>query len=288
MLKVDHLTWHTPRDRKRLLRDVSFAVEAGELVVVLGPNGAGKSTLLRLLAGDLAVQEGEVRWKDRPMKGHDPKELARSRAVLGQHNAVGLAFTVEEVVRMGRYPYYGNVPSRNDDQAVDRALQGAHLDVLRPRVLDTTSGGEQQRTHIARVFTQVDNTAPGPRLLLLDEPLNDLDIRHQHALMDGAKSFAKAGHCVLAVLHDVNMAAQYADRILLMQAGRINASGAPDEVLTAAILSEAYGLTAQVMPHPCHACPLVFFDGSNKSTAPYEPLTDPSLRARDLAPHPSL
>lgn len=266
MLKVDHLTWNTPRERKQLLHDVSFGVKPGELVVVLGPNGAGKSTLLRLLAGDLPVQEGKIRWNDRPMNGHDPKELARSRAVLGQQNAVGLAFTVEEVVRMGRYPYYGKVPSRQDDQAVDRALLAAHLDLLRPRVVDTTSGGEQQRTHIARVFTQVDNDRPGPRLLLLDEPLNDLDIRHQHALMDAAKSFAKAGHCVLAVLHDVNMAAQYADRILLMKAGRINASGAPDEVLTAAILSETYGLSAQVMPHPCHKCPLVFFDGSSKKT----------------------
>ena len=285
MLKVDHLTWHAPRDRKRLLQDVSFGVRPGELVVVLGPNGAGKSTLLRLLAGDLPVQEGKIHWNDRPMNGRDPKELARSRAVLGQHNAVGLAFTVEEVVRMGRYPYYGNTPSRLDHQAVDRAIQMTHIDVLRERILDTTSGGEQQRTHIARTFTQVDNNGTGPRLLLLDEPLNDLDIRHQHALMNAAKNFAKDGHCVLAVLHDVNMAAQYADRILLMKSGEINASGAPEEVLTATILSEAYGLTAQVMPHPCHACPLVFFDGSSKSVAPQSPLTEPSPRARDLAPH---
>lgn len=266
MLSAQHLTWHVQRDRKRLLHDVSFDVAPGELVVVLGPNGAGKSTLLRLLAGDLPLQQGEVRWKEAAMKDHAPKDLARSRAVLGQQNAVGLAFTVEEVVRMGRYPYYGNTPSRSDTEAVDRAMHTAQLDALRERVLDTTSGGEQQRTHIARTFTQVDNNAPGPRLLLLDEPLNDLDIRHQHALMDAAKSFAKEGHCVLAVLHDVNMAAQYADRILLMNAGRITASGVPDDVLTAPILSEAYGLAARVMPHPCHACPLVFFDGSPKQT----------------------
>ena len=111
----------------------------------------------------------------------------------------------------------------------------------------------------------MDNTESGPRLLLLDELLNDLDIRYQHALMDAAKAFAKEGHCVLAVLHDVNMAAQYADRILLMKAGRITASGVPDDVLTAPILTEAYGLSAQVMPHPCHACPLVFFDGTPKA-----------------------
>ncbi len=267
MLTANDLTWHASRDRKRLLHEVSFHVEPGELVLVLGPNGAGKSTLLKLLAGDLPLQHGSVHWNHAPIHGSDPKEMARSRAVLGQHNAIGLAFTVEEVIRMGRYPYYGNAPTRSDAEAVDRAMQMAHLDLLRTRVLDTTSGGEQQRTHIARAFTQVDNTEPGPRLLLLDEPLNDLDIRHQHALMDAAKSFAKSGHCVLAVLHDVNMAAQYADRILLMNTGRITASGAPDEVLTAPILTEAYGLSAQVMPHPCHACPLVFFDGTpNKSS----------------------
>jgi iron complex transport system ATP-binding protein len=265
MLAANKLTWHAPRDRKRLLHDVSFRVEPGELVVVLGPNGAGKSTLLKLLAGDLPLQQGDVHWNHAPIQGRDPKELARSRAVLGQHNALGLAFTVEEVVRMGRYPYYGNTPARSDAEAVDRAVRTAHLEALRARVLDTTSGGEQQRTHIARAFTQVDNAESGPRLLLLDEPLNDLDIRHQHALMDAAKSFARNGHCVLAVLHDVNMAAQYADRILLMNRGHITASGVPDDVLTAPILTEAYGLSAQVMPHPCHACPLVFFDGTPKA-----------------------
>ncbi len=262
MLKVDHLTWYTQRERKRLLHEVSFTVEPGELVVLLGPNGAGKSTLLRLLAGDLPLQQGVIEWNGASLQGQDPRELARSRSVLGQHNAVGLAFTVEEVVRMGRYPYYGNTPGATDLEAVDRAMHTALLDPLRARVLDTTSGGEQQRTHIARAFTQVDNVAPGTRLLLLDEPLNDLDIRHQHALMHAARSFAKEGHCVLAVLHDVNMAAQYADRILLMKASRITASGVPDEVLTGPILTEAYGLNAQVMPHPCHSCPLVFFDGS--------------------------
>lgn len=279
MLAVENISWHVPRDRKRLLHEVSFGVVPGELVVVLGPNGAGKSTLLRLLAGDLPVQRGEVRWNGMPLQGRDPKELAKSRAVLGQHNAVGLAFTVEEVVRMGRYPHYGNTPSRSDHQAMLRAMRTVHIHPLRSRVLDTTSGGEQQRTHIARAFTQVDHAEPGPRLLLLDEPLNDLDIRHQHALMEAAKAFAREGHCVLAVLHDVNMAAQYADRILVMNAGRIVASGAPDDVLTAPILTEAYGLAAQVMPHPCHACPLVVFGGS-----PIQASVTVTARKRDLAP----
>ncbi|MEO7082392.1 MAG: hypothetical protein ABIY71_12735, partial [Flavobacteriales bacterium] len=127
----------------------------------------------------------------------------------------------------------------------------------------------------------------------LDEPLNDLDIRHQHALMHAARSFAKEGHCVLAVLHDVNMAAQYADRILLMKASRITASGVPDEVLTGPILTEAYGLNAQVMPHPCHSCPLVFFDGSCRLAEPDKALdTYPQTRgskranAREHAQHP--
>ncbi|MGB3527313.1 MAG: heme ABC transporter ATP-binding protein [Flavobacteriales bacterium] len=283
MLKVHQLTWHAQRDRKCLLHDVTFAVEPGELVVLLGPNGAGKSTLLRLLAGDLPLQQGSIQWNGAAMQDRDPQELAKSRSVLGQHNAMGLAFTVEEVVRMGRYPYYGNTPAASDLEAVDRAVQTALLDPLRARVLDTTSGGEQQRTHIARAFTQVDNTAPGTRILLLDEPLNDLDIRHQHALMHAARSFAKEGHCVLAVLHDVNMAAQYADRIILMKASRITASGAPDEVLTAPILTEAYGLNAQVMPHPCHSCPLVFFDGSFRK-GELESTVDTYPGTRDFSP----
>lgn len=271
MLRIEQLTWHAPRNRKRLLHEVSFAVEPGELVVLLGPNGAGKSTLLRLLAGDLPLQQGSVEWNGMPMQGRHPQELARSRAVLGQQNPAGLAFTVEEVVRMGRYPYYGNTPSRADEAAMDRAMRMVHIDPLRARELASTSGGEQKRTHIARAFTQVDNADPGPRLLLLDEPLNDLDIRHQHALMNAAIAFAREGHCVLAVLHDVNMAAQYADRILIMNAGRILASGVPDEVLTSPILSEAYGLSAQVMRHPCHECPLVYFGISPKLARAADP-----------------
>lgn len=277
MLKVDGLTWHAPRNRKRLLHQAGFTVAPGQLVVLLGPNGAGKSTLLRLLAGDLPLQEGSVEWNGRPMHAQSDSLLAKSRAVLGQHNPAGLAFTVEEVVRMGRYPYYGNTPAPADEAAMERAMRMVHVHPLKARELASTSGGEQQRTHIARAFTQVDNAETGPRLLLLDEPLNDLDIRHQHALMDAAKAFARDGHCVLAVLHDVNMAAQYADRILMMNAGRIVADGVPDEVLTPAILSAAYGLFAQVMRHPCHECPLVYFGMPKKPAmaeqpAPTEPM----------------
>jgi iron complex transport system ATP-binding protein len=150
MLSAQHLTWHVQRDRKRLLHDVSFDVAPGELVVVLGPNGAGKSTLLRLLAGDLPLQQGEVRWKEAAMKDHAPKDLARSRAVLGQQNAVGLAFTVEEVVRMGRYPYYGNTPSRSDAEAVDRAMHTAQLDALRERVYWTPPAVGNSNAHTSR------------------------------------------------------------------------------------------------------------------------------------------
>lgn len=259
MLTAKNITWRAARDGKRLLADVSFRVAAGELVVVLGPNGAGKSTLLRLLAGDHPLQEGEITWKGDPLKSFPLAEIARERAVLGQHNRIDLGFTVEEVVRMGRYPHFVDHPSKIDEEAVEQAMAKTHLASFRRRALDSTSGGEQQRTHIARTFTQVDAKDRGPRMLLLDEPLNDLDIRHQHALMGAARAFASEGNCVLAILHDVNLAAQYADRILLLNGGKIVADGRPEEVLTAPILTEAYGLVAQVMRHPCQECPLVYF-----------------------------
>lgn len=279
MLVVEHLFCHTGRGRKQLLEDVSLHLCPGRMAAVLGPNGAGKSSLLKVLAGDLPVQQGSVRWNGSDLLRRSPQSLATQRAVLQQHNAVGLTFTVEEVVRMGRYPYYGHAPGTADHDAMERAMALTEVRHLRDRVVEATSGGEKQRTHIARVLAQVDHEGPGPRLLLLDEPLNDLDIKHQHTLLMAVRRFAEEGHCALVVLHDLNMAAQYAHHLLLMKDAQVVAQGGPDEVLTAPRLTEAFGMPAQVVRHPGRKGPLVFFGPPGEAFANNEDLPDEQASA---------
>lgn len=259
MLTLREISWRVGRSGPMLLRDISFTALPGELIAVIGPNGAGKSTLLKLIAGDHAVQTGILGWCGRDLQRIPQQELAKQRAVLGQRNEIGLGFTVREVVMMGRYPHFTGRPSPRDEQAVDRAMERMHVVPYADRDIGTLSGGEQQRTHIARTLAQVDAPGARPALLLLDEPLNDLDVTHQHELLAHARGLAAAGHVVLAVLHDVNLAAQYAHRILVLSGGRQLAAGDPATVLTRTTLSAAYGLHAHVGPHPFLPVPFVHF-----------------------------
>ncbi|MCB0763923.1 MAG: heme ABC transporter ATP-binding protein [Flavobacteriales bacterium] len=259
MLHVDRIAVRAGRSGPVLLHDVSLTVAPGCLLAVLGPNGSGKSTLLRAIGGELPVVRGSIRWKQQHIDAWDLYRIARERAFLDQHSTVPFAFTAEEVVMMGRYPYFMSVPSRADHVAVEAAMRIMHLEGFRGRVMPGMSGGEQQRTHIARVLAQLDDRRTGPSLLLLDEPLNDLDIVHQHAVMQQARDHAEAGNCVVAVIHDVNLAVQYAHRIALMGQGRLLACGSIDETIDEELLSFTYGLPAKVSRHPFLGIPWIHF-----------------------------
>lgn len=265
MLEVDHITIAAGRKGPVLVDDVSFQVAPGCLLAVLGANGAGKSTLLRAIGGEGHVARGTVRWKGAPVAAIPLEGIARERAFLDQHSAVPFAFTVREVVMMGRYPHFSAVPSNADEAAVDRAMERMRITQLQHRPMPSLSGGERKRAHIARAMAQLDNGG-GPSLLLMDEPLNDLDVKHQLGVMAHARTYAEAGHCVVAVLHDVNLAARYAHRILLMAGGRTLALGAPREVLTPQVLEKAYGMPAMVMPHPMTGTPWVHFGAGDAPT----------------------
>ncbi len=258
MLQVEHITVTVGRKGPVLVDDVSFQVAPGCLLAVLGANGAGKSTLLRAIGGEGHVARGTVRWKGGPVADIPLETIARERAFLDQHSTVPFAFTVREVVMMGRYPHLTAVPSKADEAAVDRALDRMRITELQHRPMPSLSGGERKRAHIARAMVQLGNSG-GPSLLLMDEPLNDLDVKHQLAVMGHARTYAEAGHCVVAVLHDVNLAARYAHRILLMAGGRTLALGTPREVLAPRVLEQAYGMHAMVMPHPLTGTPWVHF-----------------------------
>lgn len=248
-LAIDRLSFEI--DGRALVRDLSFAVHPGEVVGVIGPNGAGKSTLLKLLAGDLAPTSGTISLDGEPLSGFSMQELSRRRAVLPQQSLLQFAFTGRQVVEMGRSPYRGEVSREHDAAAVAASMRRTETIPHANRAFPTLSGGEQGRVSLARVLAQ---ETP---LLLLDEPTAALDLRHQGLVMETARELAKSGAAVLAVLHDLNLAAAYTDRLAVLCGGELRAFDAPWNVLTAELLSDVYRCQIAVCPHPIKSCPLV-------------------------------
>jgi iron complex transport system ATP-binding protein len=220
------------------LEGVSLTARAGELVALLGPNGAGKSTLLRLVAGLLAPAAGTVRLCGLEPHAAPRRAVARACALVPQEPRAPWPFTVREAVMMGRAPRQGllAVAGPLDHGAVDGALRACDLVHLSSRRLDALSGGERRRVFFARALAQE------PRVLLLDEPTAFLDLAHQVAAMGMARVAARAGLCVVAVLHDLNLAAASCDRLVVLSNGRFVAEGPPAEVLTAERVGEVWGL----------------------------------------------
>jgi iron complex transport system ATP-binding protein len=221
-----------------LLDGVDFAVHAGERVAIVGPNGAGKSTLLRALSGELTPRAGTILLKGLALGTYRPQALARHRAVLSQSVGVAFPFTVDEIVRMGA----GGGRGRHVGAAVEAALMEVDLLPARARVITTMSGGEQHRAHIARVLVQLacGEAEHGPGLLLLDEPTASLDLRHQIDFISLTARRAEGGTAVVAVMHDLNLAAAFADRIIVLDRGRVAADGSVDDVVSADMLARVF------------------------------------------------
>jgi iron complex transport system ATP-binding protein len=224
----------------KLLDDVSLALVPGEIVALVGPNGAGKSTLLRVLSGELAPGAGIVRLNGVLLASYAPRELALRRAVLAQSVSVVFSFTVAEIVRMGA----GDGHSPRIDAMVDAALAEVDLGGFRERAITTLSGGEQQRAHLARVLVQLacGEAEHGPGVLLLDEPTASLDLRHQLGVVAVARACAERGVAVVAILHDLNLAALLADRMLVLDRGRIDSAGVPADIITDAMLARVFAV----------------------------------------------
>ncbi len=240
------------------LEDVSFSVHPGEVVAVIGPNGAGKSTLIRAVSGVQPLRAGQVRFDGRELARLSTVERARCLAVVPQAHSLPAAFTVYEAVLLGRTPYLGWMgrAGQSDHAAVQRALQRTQTLALAERMVGQLSGGEQQRVLLARALAQ---ETPA---LLLDEPTTYLDLQHQSGLLNLVRSLAdEQKMAVLMVLHDLNLAGLYADRLVLLVNGRLQAQGAPEAVLNAADLTRVYQVPVHVIPHPDYGCPLVLPDG---------------------------
>lgn len=240
------------------LSGVSVAVVPGQVLAVVGPNGAGKSTLLRALAGDRVPSSGEVTLDGRPLAQWRAADLARVRAVVLQHSALDFSFTALEVVLLGRAPHAGRVSRARDLAIANAALVAADAAGLRGRAYPTLSGGERQRVQFARALAQIwDTPARTARYLLLDEPTAALDLAHQHSTLQRARDWARRGAGVFVVLHDLNLAATYADRVLVLSRGRAVALGAPAEVLRAELIEQVFGVAVTVTAHPDADIPLI-------------------------------
>ena len=249
---------------KTLLDTIALSVGAGETVAFIGPNGAGKSTLFRVLSGELAPSAGAVRLKGRDPRACPPRELALHRAVLSQSVSVAFPFTVTEVVRMGA----GEKRSAAVATLVDQALSEVGLDDFRHRIIGTLSGGEQQRAHLARVLVQVagGEAEHGPGVLFLDEPTASLDLRHQIDIVATVRRYASRGTTILVILHDLNLAAISADRVVVLDRGRIAGDGIPRDVITESMLARVFGVTSAVGRVPPPNTPFVLPHAARKQS----------------------
>jgi iron complex transport system ATP-binding protein len=252
MLAIDDITIRY--EARTVLRKVSLSVNAGEVVALIGPNGVGKSTLIRSCSGTLKPIGGRVTIDGRDMHRLGAADRARLIAVVPQAVRLPESFSVFETVLMGRTPYQGWLgrESAADRSEVEAALARTGTLELADRPIGELSGGEQQRVAIARALAQA------ARTLLLDEPTAHLDLKHQAGVLSLVCDLAHGeNHAVLIALHDLNLAAQYADRVALLSNGTVAAIGTPEEVLTEENLSPAYGLRIAVYEHPGHGAPLV-------------------------------
>lgn len=246
MIEAKNITYLSA-SQQAIIKDISFSAQAGEMVVIVGPNGAGKSTLLKSLAGAIKPQQGKVLIEGKNIQEYTPNQLAKKRAVLSQHYNLSADFLVKDIVMMGRYPHFDGKPSVQDNDIIRQNLEVTGTEHLAERTIKSLSGGEQQRVHMARVLSQVTHEENG--ILFLDEPISSLDIHYQFAILEIAHQKKQEGMTVIAVLHDLNLATRFADRLVIIKDGEKQADDVPAHILNAELLSTIYDIPIQVIQH---------------------------------------
>jgi len=231
-----------------ILNNVSAAFEPGKLSMIIGPNGSGKSTLLKIISNEIVNYSGAVHYDKKLLTKKDKLSISKVRAVLSQESELSFPLTAGEVVMMGRYPHFDFKPSVKDKTICSEALQRMNIEKLKERNYLTLSGGEKQRVHFARVLAQIwEQPEDKYRYLLLDEPIASLDLNYQHEFLRIAKEVALQNTVVLAVIHDINLALQYADLVMLLNNGKLVAAGPPAKVITSENLNNIYGVKCRVI-----------------------------------------
>jgi iron complex transport system ATP-binding protein len=237
-----------------VLNNISFRIPRGDFFIIIGPNGSGKTTLMKIISGIIKPQQGELKILDKPINHYHRKTLAQHLAFVPQMTSTDFPFTVNEIVLMGRSPYLGmlGLEGKQDQKIAEQAIAFTGLEKLAHRTPDQLSGGEQQRVFIARAICQE------PDIILLDEPTAALDLAYQARIMDLMDQLKREkGITVVMVSHDVNLAAMYADHLLLLHKGQVMCQGTPEEVITYQNLEKAYGCTVLVDESPLGRFPRV-------------------------------
>lgn len=237
--------------KHRIIHDVSLDLHYGHVLALVGPNGAGKSTALGLFAGDMSPTRGQVLIDQQPLEAWSAQELAQVRAVLLQANQVAFSFTAQDVIEMGRAPWIGTAQADEDTEAIESAIANTDVGHVLHRTFPTLSGGEKARVSMARILAQ------RTRIVMLDEPTAALDLRHQEDVLRIARDIAAQDRAVIVVLHDLSLAAAYADSIAMLHHGKLVASGPPHDVLTAARIEAIYGTEVRIIPDPDTGRPVV-------------------------------
>lgn len=247
-IRAEDLAWEI--DARRILDDVSLHASRGQFVGLVGPNGAGKSTLLRAISGILSNVEGTVHLDGEDIRSLSSRRVAANLALIPQIAPYTYGFTSLELVLMGRYPHLGRfqIEGRNDHRIAMEAMELTETGEFAERTMDTLSGGERQRVLVARALAQQ------PRVLLLDEPTSNLDILHQLKVLDVVRQLVDDGLAAIAAIHDLNMAARYCDRLVLLQEGRVIVEGPAEDVLKPETIESAFGVEAAVYRDPITGC----------------------------------
>ena len=240
-------------NNKIILDDIHLDLHCGEVTTLLGPNGAGKSTLLKILCDEIE-SNNEIRYFNKKKEEWNKSLLAQQLGILPQQSSLSFAFSVSEVVELGGLPL--DLPSKTLTPLARSMMQKTGIGHLAERLYPSLSGGEKQRVHLARVLTQVSQYQQ--KIVMLDEPTSALDLSHQHNTLRLARELANEGAAVVVVLHDLNLAAQYSDRIIVLKDGKLQADGKPWEAITTEMIERVYGHKTLIQAHPMYDFPVVY------------------------------
>tara|TARA_Y100000996_G_C22557495_1_gene656080 strand:+ start:4020 stop:4793 length:774 start_codon:yes stop_codon:yes gene_type:complete len=249
-IKAKSIFWEV--DNKRIIKDISLEISLGEVVSIIGPNGAGKSSFLNVLSGDIKPTSGSVSFDETNLKDISIQERSFMRSVMSQSQQIVYDFSVKEIIEMGWLDRGIASYSGNFKEAVMKVASECSVHDLLEQKFNTLSGGEQRRVHFARTLIQLwrPSNSHDPRYMFLDEPTANLDILHEQNLMKLVRSKAMEGIGILLILHDLNLAAKYSDKLVIFKNGSLIKSGSPEEVLQSKVLTEVYGLDMEVAKDP--------------------------------------
>lgn len=258
MLSISSINYRL--GKKQILYDVSANFLPGTFNMIMGQNGSGKSSFLKIFSGEINSYSGTVLYNNRPIQSYKKSELAKFRAVMSQQPELSFPLTVEEVVMMGRYPHFDFQPTQNDKKICNEVMSRMQLNNFKERNYLTLSGGEKQRVQYARVLSQIWESKNHFRYLFLDEPLNNLDIAYQQEFLEIATELKTNETILVAVMHDINLAAQFGDQLFFMKDGKMAASGKPSTILSETLIEQIFGVKTTLLKNPVSELPLVVFN----------------------------